>query len=48
MVMPGMLRIAERAIGQPTAHRDDGHRQAMIVDIVADLLGAAERREIGD
>ena len=42
------MRVAECAVGKPAADRDHGHRQAMVVDIVADLLGAAEGREIGD
>ena len=48
VVLHRVVRVAQSAIGQPAADGNHGHRQAVVVHVVADLLGAAEGGEVGD
>ena len=48
IVLHRVVRVAERAIRDPAADRDDRDRQAVMIDVVADLLGAAKGREVRD
>ena len=47
-VLHAVMRPAEVPVGQPRAHGDDGHGQAVVAHVVPDLLEAAQRGEIGD
>ncbi len=47
-VLDAVVRVALRAVGESAADGHDAHRQAMVTDVVAHLLEAAQRREVGD
>jgi hypothetical protein len=47
-VLGGVVRHAERAVGQPSADCHHLHVRVVVADVVPDLLEAAEGREIRD
>ena len=47
-VLQRVMGVALRAVGEAAADGDDLHVGAVVADVVADLLEAAQRREIGD
>ena len=43
-----MVRIAQSTVGQSSAYGNHRHGQPVIGDVVADVLGAAKGREVGN